>query len=79
MHKLFLLLSICLLINYKDVLASLRVIEDDKYGGGAVNYANNHGEVNGHTKNRKKQLVPMPHEIYKHKEGSTMFSFWYIS
>ena len=73
MHKLFLLLSTSLLINCKVVLASLRVIEDDKYGDGAVNYVNNHGEINGYTKNRMKQLLPVPHEIYKHKQASRMF------
>lgn len=54
MHKLFLLLNICLLINYNDILASLRVIGNDKYGGGALIMHNNLGKVSGYTKNRRK-------------------------
>lgn len=73
MHKLLLRLSICLLINCKDVLASLRVIGNDKYGGGTVNYANNPEEISGYAKNTKEKLVPKPHEIYRQKEGSAVY------
>ena len=79
MHKLFLLLSICLLINCKDVLASLRVIGNDKYGGGAVNYANNPREVSGYNKNRREKLVPKPHEYTGTERVLQCISVWCTS